>query len=237
MYVCLFAPLNREAKKKSMLRALRARSTLRACALPRTYALPRWSIATRDRSLCTAAAPEGESSAGTPDELPDEAPPRLLFEGPKSQTVRTMKMVSVGNLSFACISSPLIVISTQIGGAPATGIAMSALLLTFGGGTTGGLMWATKTYVKHIHTIPGRDVLRVVTPTFFGGDRVTEVPWEAVKPIESAHPFATFEADGRLFYLDEVGEFEPAFKARMEEALPGFTLGIPVEEDDPKKPE
>ena len=217
-----------------MLRVLTARSTLSACALPRTYALPRCSlrvsIATR-RSLCTAAAPEGESSAGTPDE------PRLLFEGPKSQTVRTMKMVSVGNLSFACISSPLIVISTQIGGAPATGIAMSALLLTFGGGTTGGLMWATKTYVKHIHTIPGRDVLRVVTPTFFGGDRITEVPWEAVKPIESAHPFATFEADGRLFYLDEVGEFEPAFKARMEEALPGFTLGIPGEEDDQKKPE
>ena len=225
-----------------MLRGcLRARSTLRACALPRTYALPRCSlrvsIATRDRSLCTAAAPEGESSAATPDEPPDEQP-RLLFEGPKSQTVKTMKMVSVGNLSFACISSPLIVISTQIGGAPATGIAMSALLLTFGGGTTGGLMWATKTYVKHIHTIPGRDVLRVVTPTFFGGDRVTDVPWEAVKPIESAHPFATFEADGRLFYLDEVGEFEPAFKARMEEALPGFTLGIPVEEDEQtKKPE
>ena len=222
-----------------MLRGLlRPRSALRAFALPRTYALPRCSlrvsIATR-RSLCTAAAPEGERST-VPDEPPDEEP-RLLFEGPKSQTVRTMKMVSVGNLSFACISSPLIVISTQIGGAPATGIAMSALLLTFGGGTTGGLMWATKTYVKHIHSIPGRDFLRVVTPTFFGGDRVTEVPWAAVKPIESAHPFATFEADGRLFYLDEVGEFEPAFKARMEEALPGFTLGIPVEEDDPKKPE
>ena len=101
----------------------------------------------------------------------------------------------------------------------------------------GGLMWATKTYVKSVHSIPGRDALRVVTPTFFGGDRVTEVSWDEVKPIESAHPFATFEANGRLFYLDEVGEIEPGFKARMEEALPGFVLGIPGEEDDPKKPE
>lgn len=158
----------------------------------------------------------------------------LLFDGPKWSVVRTMKKISVANLSFACISSPIIILSTQMAGAPSTGIAMSALLLFFGGGTTAGLMWATKTYVKVVHAVVGRDAMRIITPTFFGGELVTEVAFEDVKPIESAHPFGTFEAGGRLFYLDEVGEIEPAFKARMEEKLPGFTLGVSGEEEEEK---
>ena len=143
--------------------------------------------------------------------------------------MRTMKMVSVGNLSFACISSPLIYVATSMSGAPGKGIAMSALLLSFGGGTTAGLMWATRTYVKSVHSVPGLEAIRVVTPTFFGGELVTEVAWDDVQRVSKSHPFATFEASGRTYYLDEVGAIDPGFQSRLEAAL-SMELNRPKEQ-------
>tara|TARA_B110001452_G_scaffold36871_1_gene28192 strand:+ start:61 stop:729 length:669 start_codon:yes stop_codon:yes gene_type:complete len=182
------------------------------------------------RMRCTSTAPP-ESDAPAP---PEGAEGALLFEGPKHQWVRTMKKISIANLTFACASSPIIIMTTDMAGAPGTGIAMSALIMAFGGGTTAGLMWATKTYVKAVHAVVGRDAARLVTPTFFGNELVTEVAFESVTPITKAHPFATFEADGRLFYLDEVGEIDPEFKARLQELLPHWEHGMGAEEEQEK---
>jgi len=134
--------------------------------------------------------------------------------------VTTMKRVSIGNLTFAITATPLLLYATQIGGAPGSGIAMSALLLAFGGGTTAGLTFITKTYVKRILTIPGQSAaMAVVTPTFFGGDRSTQVEWDAIQVADSMHPFATFEADGRIYYLDEMGLPHDDFAEKIEAAV------------------
>lgn len=130
-----------------------------------------------------------------------------------------MKMVSIANLSFAVASSPLIYAATLAGGAPGKGLAMSALLLTFGGGTTAALTWATRTYVKRIESVPASDTLHVITPTFFGGDLLSEVPLNAIGRVESYHPFATFAAGGKAFYLDEVGEMDATLQDKLNSAL------------------
>ena len=163
--------------------------------------------------------------------------------------VTTMKRVSIGNLSFAITATPLLLYATQVGGAPGSGIAMSAVLLAFGGGTTAGLTYITKvrvdtprhmrsahsaccwphahcslcmllaqTYIKRIMSIPDQDAMNVVTPTFFGGDRSTEVKWSDVQVADSMHPFATFVADGRIYYLDELGTTHGDFAEKIETA-------------------
>ena len=38
--------------------------------------------------------------------------------------------------------------------------------------------------------------------------------------------------NNRLYYLDEVGEIEPGFKARLEERLPGFVHGVGDEQEE-----
>jgi len=97
---------------------------------------------------------------------------------------------------------------------------MSGLLLFFGGGTTGALTWATSTYVLKMHTVPGKDAYLITTPTLTGGTKDTEVAWEDVTRPLSYHPFVTFEAAGKKFYLDELGEmFDESFPAKLEEAL------------------
>ena len=174
-------------------------------------ACPRWPIAPH-RWMSAKAGEDATPPAA------DEAPV-CLFEGPKGSLVTTMKRVSIANLTFALVSSPIICAATQAGGAPGKGIAMSALLLAFGGGTTGALTWATRTYVKSIHSVPDSTAIAIVTPTFFGGNLLTEVPWEAVGRVDTYHPFATFSAAGRIYYLDEVGTLEASLQERLEAAL------------------
>lgn len=131
-----------------------------------------------------------------------------------------MKLVSVANLSFAVISSPILYAATSMAGAPSKGIAMSALLLFFGGGTTGALTWATKTYVKSIHSVVGQpEALHIVTPTFFGGDLLTTAHFDGIRRVDAYHPFATFSVDGRIFYLDEVGQMGKGLQIKLEKAL------------------
>ena len=142
-----------------------------------------------------------------------------LFEGPKGKLVTTMKRVSIANLSFAVISAPVLYFVTSLADAPAKGIAMSVLLLTFGGFTTAALTYATKTYVKTIWSVPGSTSMTVITPTFFGNELETIVDWKAVRACETYHPFATFEANGRTYYLDEVGEPSPEFQDKLQQAL------------------
>ena len=146
---------------------------------------------------------------------------RRVFTGPKAGLVTTMKRVSIANLSFAVTSAPLLYYITNLAGTPVKGVAMSALLLAFGGGTTGALMYATKTYVKTITTVPGSSTITVVTPTFLGGDLTASIEWSAIQRCEGYHPFATFEADGRTFYLDELGEPTPEFQEALQAALGG----------------
>lgn len=89
-----------------------------------------------------------------------------------------LKKVSIANLGFALASAPLLHYITSASGQGGKGSVMSALLITFGGATTGGLAWATGTYALNIYSVPGKKALRIETPTLTGGVASTEVPAE-----------------------------------------------------------
>lgn len=84
----------------------------------------------------------------------------------------TLKKVSIANLGFALASAPLLQYITSATGQGGKGTVMSALIVGFGGATTGGLAWATGTYALNIYSVPDKNALRIETPTLLGG--VTE---------------------------------------------------------------
>ena len=68
--------------------------------------------------------------------------------------------------------------------------------------------------------VPGKDSYIITTPTITGGTQDTEIAWADVTRPMSYHPFATFEANGSKFYLDELGEMhDESFPEKVEEAL------------------
>ena len=134
--------------------------------------------------------------------------------------VKTLKIASLGNLGFAAASAPLLHWITSQSGHGGTGVAMAGILLFFGGGTTAALTWATGTYVMRVHSVPGREAVRLITPTLFGGERETEVAWADVVPPQRYHPFATFQAGDRIYYFDDVGTVhDETLLSRLEAAL------------------
>ena len=80
------------------------------------------------------------------------------------------------------------------------------------------LLLLSQTYVKRIMSVPDQEAMTIVTPTFFGGDCSTQVEWSAVQVADSMHPFATFVAEGRIYYLDELGMPHGNFAEKIEAA-------------------
>mmetsp|Transcript_39953 Transcript_39953/g.87675 ORF Transcript_39953/g.87675 Transcript_39953/m.87675 type:complete len:241 (-) Transcript_39953:294-1016(-) len=146
------------------------------------------------RGLCTTPA------AGDAKEAEEEE--KLLFKGGKNKMVVYLKRASILNLAFAGLAAPLLHFITSASGNGGKGIAMSAILLTFGGATTAGLNWVCSSYILSISSVPGASTLKIETTTLLGRPMTTEVAWEAMKRPTSWHPFQTFEADGKMFYLD-----------------------------------
>lgn len=172
--------------------ALRCRATIAPLrALPPLRCLdtvhaPSWTC----RRHCSSDA------AAKEDSPPANGAPALVYEGAKNKIVLSLKKVSIGNLGFAVASMPILQYITSASGSPGKGVAMSALLIFFGGGTTGMLTWATSTYVMKIMSVPGKDAVAITTPTLMGGERETEVAWADIQRPVGYHPFATFEAAG-----------------------------------------
>tara|TARA_B110001452_G_C15190622_1_gene413412 strand:+ start:576 stop:983 length:408 start_codon:yes stop_codon:yes gene_type:complete len=131
-----------------------------------------------------------------------------------------LKKVSIANLGFALASTPLLQYITSASGQGGKGAVMSALLVGMGAGTTGGLAWATGTYALNIYSVPGKNAMMIETPTLLGGVETTEVSWDAVERPQGYHPFATFQAAGDKFYIDELGELhDETFTTKLEEAI------------------
>jgi hypothetical protein len=187
----------------------------RAALFPLSRRVPTLSArlpALSSRLLCTVP-PEKEAYP-----IPEKE--ELIFEGGKTQVVKTLKRLSIANLGFALASTPLLYYITNATGHGGKGMAMSSLLTFFGGGTTLGLTWATSTYALSIKSIVGKDALLIETPTLMGGTQTTVVPWSSITRPKGYHPFATFEADGSKYFLDELGEMHcDSFPTRLEEIL------------------
>lgn len=170
---------------------------------------------------CSGGAAPTEEKAAPPEDKEPPTGPNHIYEGAKNKVVKTIKTVSIANLGFAVASAPLLQYITQLSGNPGKGIAMSSLLLFFGGGTTGMLTWCTGTYVLRIRGAPGRDdAVTITTPTFFGGEADHDVAVGDITRPAGYHPFATFQAGGQKFYLDELGDMhDESFPAKLEAAL------------------
>ena len=57
-------------------------------------------------------------------------------------------------------------------------------------------------------SIPGRDAIKIETPTFTGGIETTEVEWKDIELPVGYHMFQTFQCgkSGKKFWLDDLGE-------------------------------
>ena len=198
-----------------MLARVVGRAQLRSCAAPLRRSLPCPAVA---RRLCTPAEAPAEEAKPASFIGGDEE--KLIYTGGQNKAVVMLKKVSIANLGFAVASTPVLQYITQATGQGGKGAVMSGLLVGMGGATTGGLAWATSTYALNIYSVPGKQAIRIETPTLLGGIESTEVLVADIGRPQGYHPFATFQAGGDKYYIDELGELhDPTFTEMLEEKI------------------
>ena len=124
-----------------MLRLAAGRLTALSCRAPallrpalapqavRRPCMPLSNVVLRATSrCCSGAAASGDG--GKKEEAPSQ--PVQVYEGAKNKVVTTIKKVSIGNLAFAILSTPLLQYITAATGSPGKGVAMSSLVRAAG---------------------------------------------------------------------------------------------------------
>jgi hypothetical protein len=201
-------------------------SMMRASRSLRPIASPLFRSSAPSAPLAAAAQRLSFSrnqSAMPKEEVSEAAPEKemLMFEGGKNKMVKTLKMASIANLGFAVSSGPVLYYITSATGQGGKGAMMSVLLVSFGGITTAACAWATGSYVLNIYSIVGKpNMMKIETPTLLGGSMFTEVDWSTVGRPVGYHPFATFEAAGSKYYIDELGDMhDESLIGKLEEKI------------------
>ena len=128
--------------RTSLARAAGPILRCRATALPRALTPtinPLLSCRPATISLARFGSGRAEEPPPTAEEATAEAKPQppeagMLYEGAKNKIVKSLKTVSIANLGFAVASAPLLQYITAASGNSGKGVAMSGLLLFFGGG-------------------------------------------------------------------------------------------------------
>lgn len=134
----------------------------------------------------------------------------FTYEGPFSNAVKKVKHLSLFSCFVTLSSCPVMLLldpATLVEGAAATSMtarmSLAATLSTFGLGTTGLLHWFTYPYIHRL-SCDGKE-LDIETTTFLAKKKVDRIPLKEIQAGApgSMHPLSTFQAFGRVYYIDK----------------------------------
>ncbi|KDD73173.1 hypothetical protein H632_c2460p0 [Helicosporidium sp. ATCC 50920] len=92
-------------------------------------------------------------------------------------------------------------------------VGIAGTLASFGVFTTGLLYWFTKPYVLRLEHARGSPSALVTTATLLGTPRSQTIRVADIRPVDSVHPLSSFQAGGRVFYVDPNAVRDPEMLA------------------------
>ena len=169
-----------------------------------------------------AEAEEEEDRAATP--APAARPPGDVYHAHLAETVRNVKLLSLASLGATVCGTPLLLELASPDMLPEAKLTVSLVVDGFGGFTTALLQWFVSPYVLRMRVVRGgpRDdeaggrepggggsgndpsdpTVEVTKLTLTGREFSQTFPASAMREAETTRPLVTWEAEGKLHYVE-----------------------------------
>ena len=125
----------------------------------------------------------------------------LVYTGPLSSAVRSLKIFSLVTACCTLTFSPIIVYHGNQNTPIIGRLAIASLITMVGVSTTLILHWFVKSYVTKLYYHHMTGHVTVETITMFGKRRLTKFHISEAQPPDNVSAFSTFRGGGRSFFL------------------------------------
>lgn len=131
----------------------------------------------------------------------DARPDGVEYEAALAETVRMVKLLSLASLGATIAGTPLL-LELASPDLPANAkLTVSLVVDTFGAFTTGLLQWFVSPYVLKMR-MADDDTVAVEKLTLFARTYEEKFAVAAMREAETTRPLVTWEADGKLHYVE-----------------------------------
>lgn len=162
------------------------------------------SAATCDgtRSYHSSARTRADAGAGADPSSPAiPRPPGEVYHAHLAETVRNVKLLSLASLAATVCGTPLLLELASPNMLPEAKLTVSLVVDGFGAFTTGLLQWFVAPYVLRMRMVDEHTVA-VDKLTLFARTFEERFPAGAMVEAETARPLVTWEAEGKLHYVE-----------------------------------
>lgn len=187
--------------------------------------------ATSQRRWASNVAPSGNNSkitigpqSSAKDSHGDEDESNIVYYGPISSTIKKVKLLS---LTTCCLSVSLGPVFTFLASPQMDVIlkgAVSSFVIFCSASTTGVLHWFVSPYVHKLRWQPGSDSFEVEMITWLATFERRTIRFADIRPPETKRPYTTFQANGKIYFVDEEHFPNKALLARLthsQKPMPG----------------
>ena len=126
---------------------------------------------------------------------------QLVYEGPLSRSVQTVKVFSLSTALATVVATPVLMIYGKES-VPLVGkVAIATTILLAGTSTTFLLHWVTKVYVHKMFYNAATDTFIVETMSMLARRKVTEFKLNEIRLAKEPSALTTFQAKGKKYFL------------------------------------
>ncbi|KAL8551525.1 hypothetical protein ACS0TY_000574 [Phlomoides rotata] len=165
---------------------------------PTKFALAqrRWSSRAEDDNKISIGPRRGR------DVENEEKDSGIVYYGPISNTIKTVKLLSLSTCCLSVSLGPVITFMTFPDMDVILKGAFASSIIFLSASTTAGLHWFVNPYIHRLRWHPGSDSFEVEMMSWLATYLPKTIKFADIRPPETKRPYVSFKANGNLYFID-----------------------------------
>eukprot|EP01018_Ginkgo_biloba_P002191 Gb_33329 [translate_table: standard] len=160
------------------------------------------------------------------DTLQHDKDKAVMYNGPISETIRRVKLLSLSTCCLSVSLGPVITFLTSPGLNVIVKGAVASCVIFISASTTAALHWFASPYVHKLRWQPGADSFEVEVLSWLATYVPRTIKFSDVKPPQTNRPYVTFKANGNFYFIDAERCQNKALLAKLTPKEPSTTSTV-----------